>query len=667
MPEMTLDLGVLALVGNIFLWAVSGWLLVRRVFRLKGRERLLAGFAVGLVMQNFLANLLAQAVDFPSAVWIASTLMAFVSLVWARPDDWRGLLAELKPALPQFLILFILTGLFMLTGRGLALFDDYQNLPVTSLLATGEIPPRFALDPSLRFGYHYFLLLEAAQFVRIGQVYPWNALDLVRSLILALTMVLAGLWAWRLTRSRIAAALTGFFVAFAGGTRWLLLLLPKSLLEKISEQVTLMGTGAQTAPTLFEALTRPWVLEGAGPFPYPFAFVNGVNPPLVMALGGFGALPVLLLALLLLTGSRWRHWAGGILVTILFSSLALTNEVLFGLLVGGALIVLVISLIVRRRWAESLWPWVTVAAAAGGLSLVQGGILTDMARGWFGSETQSASYFDVKFALLWPPEMISSHLGRLSLGSLPQLLTALFEAGPLVLLLPLIFGLGLRHLRRRNWLEAVVIGSAAMSLIALAIYYSGELGLSATTRLYAGMFHVAALFAVPLGWLWLAKRGDGLRAGVSLAGAVTALGGLVLFSLSLIAAPKPVYSYFITDMDVVMFKEHWNKLEPSARIFDPEAVRSVTVFGRYTRAYDSWYVPKAEWEALAAAPDLANLAAAGFDYVYFGGEYLESLTPGYRALLENTCATVVDEVFGFRSPTDFRKDFRRLLDLRGCR
>ncbi len=664
---MNLDLGILALIGNIFLWAVSGWLLARRVFRLKRRERLLAGFAVGLVTQNFLANLLAQAVDFPSAVWIASTLMAFVSLVWARPDDWRGLLAELKPALPQFLILFILTGLFMLTGRGLALFDDYQNLPVTSLLATGEVPPRFALDPGLRFGYHYFLLLEAAQFVRIGQVYPWNALDLVRSLVLALTMTLSGLWAWRLTRSRAAAALTGFFVAFAGGTRWLLLLLPKNLLEKISEQVTLMGTGAQTAPSLLEALTKPWVLEGAGPFPYPFAFVNGVNPPLVMALGGFGALPVLLLALLLLTGSRWKHWTGGILVTILFAALALTNEVLFGLLVSGALIVLIVSLIVRRKFAKTLWPWVMVAAAAGLLSLVQGGILTDVARGWFGGADQSASYFDVKFALLWPPELISSHLGRLSLGNMTQLLTALFEAGPLVLLLPPVFGLGLRYIRRRNWLEAVVTASALMSAIALMIYYSGELGLSATTRLYAGMFHVAALFAVPLGWLWLAKRGDGLRVGVSLAGMVAVLGGLVLFSVSLIAAPKPVYSYFITDMDVVMFKEHWNKLEPSARIFDPEAVRSVTVFGRYTRAFDSWYVPKPEWEALVAAPDPSALAAAGFDYVYFGSEYWDDLTPELQSRLGETCAALVDEVFGFRSPTDFRKDFRRLLDLRGCR
>ena len=664
---MNLDLGILALIGNITLWAASGWLLTRRVFRLKRRERLLAGFAVGLVTQNFFANLLAQIVDFPSAVWIASTLMAFASLVWARPDDWRGLLAELKPALPQFLILFVLTGLFMLTGRGLALFDDYQNLPVTSLLATGEIPPRFALDPGLRFGYHYFLLLEAAQFVRIGQVYPWNALDLVRSLALALTMVLAGLWAWRLTRSRGAAALTGFFIAFAGGTRWLLLLLPKGLLEKISEQVTLMGSGAQTAPTLFEALTRPWVLEGGGPFPYPFAFANGANPPLVMALGGFGALPTLLLVLLLLTGSRWKHWTGGILVTILFASLALTNEVLFGLLAGGALIVLIVSLVVRRRWAKSLGPWVIVAAAAGGLSLVQGGILTDVARGWFGGAAQSASYFDVQFALLWPPELISSHLGRLSLGNIPQLVTALFEAGPLVWLLPLIFGLGLRQVRRQNWLEAVVIASSLMSLIALAVYYSGELGLSATTRLYAGMFRVTALFAVPLGWLWLAKRGDGLRVGASLAGLVAVLGGLVLFSVSLIAAPKPVYSYFISDMDVAMFKEHWNTLEPSARIFDPEPVRSVTVFGRYTRSHDSWYVPKSEWKALVAAPDPSALAAAGYDYVYFGGEYWEGLTPEFRARLGETCATVVDEVFGFRSPTDFRKDFRRLLDIRGCR
>ncbi len=111
---------------------------------------------------------------------------------------------------------FLLTFLFISIGRGLALFDDYQNIPTASLMATGDIPPHFALDPHFSFNYHYLLLLFAAQFMRIDSMVPWTALDASRGLIIALPLVLAWLWTYRMTRNRVASVLTSIMLMFAG-------------------------------------------------------------------------------------------------------------------------------------------------------------------------------------------------------------------------------------------------------------------------------------------------------------------------------------------------------------------------------------------------------------------------------------------------------------------
>lgn len=44
----------------------------------------------------------------------------------------------------------------------------------------------------------------------------------------------------------------------------------------------------------------------------------------------------------------------------------------------------------------------------------------------------------------WPPAIISSHLGELSLLNPAQLLVALLEVGPIFLLIPLMFAWGVK-------------------------------------------------------------------------------------------------------------------------------------------------------------------------------------------------------------------------------
>ena len=63
-------------------------------------------------------------------------------------------------------------------------------------------------------------------------------------------LMLAWLWAYRMTHHRVASVLTSIMFIFAGGARWLLLLLPQPILQLISNQITPIGSAAVTAPDL---------------------------------------------------------------------------------------------------------------------------------------------------------------------------------------------------------------------------------------------------------------------------------------------------------------------------------------------------------------------------------------------------------------------------------
>ena len=107
------------------------------------------------------------------------------------------------------------------------------------------------------------LHLLAASLVRIGGFFPWSAADLYKSLSMVLTLVLGLLWYRRTLpggagRRAWTLVAVGLFLLFAGGARWLLLLLPESLLTSIGQRVELVGSAMQTAPSLYQALLGPW-------------------------------------------------------------------------------------------------------------------------------------------------------------------------------------------------------------------------------------------------------------------------------------------------------------------------------------------------------------------------------------------------------------------------
>lgn len=652
-------------------WAVGGWFLARHAFRLPRRERVLAGLAFGLVAANWLANLLSQVLAAPASFWLASLTVLAAGLAASRPwRNIRDLGTELKLALPQIAWLLVLTFVFTQAGRGLAIFDEFQTIPLVSLLASGEIPPKFVLNPQIHFGYHYLLLLFAAQIMRIGNVFPWLALDFARALLLSVTVLLGALWAYRITRRVLAGYLTAIFLILATGSRWLLLLAPGPLLKAFSESVQLIGSGAASGKTLQQALVSPWVIEGTGTFPFPFAFADGISHPFVMTYNGIGTSAILIAVLLLLAADRRRNIWGSILLVISISSLALANEVTFGLIVLGFIGAVAVGLIQARAWRlpSGLLPWIGILFFGGIFALLQGGIFTDMARSILGRVAGQAeqSFYSNSFLVVWPPEVVSIHLGRLVLSNPSHLVLAVLEFGPVLLVLPLTMIVLWKAVRRRNWYQAAFWMSGLAGLGAILVVYAGSAGISATTRILEGTINVCKLAFVPLLWLWSREKGPAVQVGVATLGLLAIVGGLVHFGVSLTSAPKPVNTFFITDMDARMLADNWNRFEPDALVFDPEQVRGVTVLGRYTRSSDSWGGATEEWGRLFDAPDPYALRAAGFSYLYYGSEYWEQLTPGAREALSASCVTIVDRADGTRSETDYRKDYRILLDIRSC-
>lgn len=299
MPDKWVHVGFLGIwaLG----WALGGYALVRRAFRLQPAEDLVVGVTGGLLLQGVLANLLTRFFPLPLNAWAVSLLLGVGGVLAARRAGcWR-----LPPFSGWWVGLAALAGWGYAMARGLAIFDDYAHLPTLSLIAAGDFPPHFAYDPNIPYGYHHFLLLIGAQIMRVVHGTPWGALDVARALAFALALALAALWGQRVTGRPLGAALSALALALVSGTRWMLLVIPRPWLERLSSAVTLIGSGAASGSSLAEALLRPWAIEGGPPLAYPFAFGNGLLEPGILLLNAVnGLMPYAVWLFLLLTATR---------------------------------------------------------------------------------------------------------------------------------------------------------------------------------------------------------------------------------------------------------------------------------------------------------------------------------------------------------------------------
>lgn len=645
------------------LWLAGGVALAGAAFRLRPNEQLVVGIATGWLAQNWLANLLGQALPVLPAFWASAVLVFMAGGVFFVRAGWK-IPGDLKISLPQVLLLALVTFFYYEAGRGMAIFDDFQHLPTASVMAAGDFPPHFVLDPKVVFGYHHFLLLFSAQLIRVGGLSPWVAVDASRALAFGLAVMLSALFAQRLTRSLVGGLLGGLVIAFGSGTRWLLLLVPPAAVAWLGRGVQLIGSGAGSGANLGAALVNSWAVEGAGPVAFPFAFANGIFPAgVVQGFTANGLTSFVVIFLLLLTFNRWRGGLSAVLSAIVISVWGLLGEAEIPTLAAGWAIVALAWIITTRsfRLPRALWVWLSTAAAGCIIGVVEGGALTDilvkaLAR-ISGNADAAASYQTISFQL-GAPAVVSSHLGVLAVFNPASLLVALFELGPVLLVFPLLAAWGIKAFRLQRWYEAATAATAGVGLLMLFVQFAGSTGVRNTPRLYVFMPLLAA-FAAPLFWMWASNRSSTVKTLTAGLGVVLLLGGVVMAGSDLVAIQRPVYSYFLTPLDARMARAHWNRLEPGTLVFDSIPYRAPTIFGRPTDSNDTWYQSKPAWDALVQAPDPAKLRDAGFRYLYLDNQYWDGLTPQIQAALKQ-CGRVMDEA------DDPSGTFRRLIDLQGC-
>ena len=658
------------LAGWAALWAIGGYWITSASFNLRKNELALSGLAVGLFLQTLFANMLARFVNLPLAFWLAALAVFILGVVFTCLNDWRGLY-QINIVPGQWLAFALLAYIFFAIGRGLSLFDDYAHLPTVSLLATGDIPPHFALDPSVPYSYHYFLMLFAAELVRIGDLFSWTALDAARALAFALTVMMAVIWGQRITKSQAGGILNGAFRMFAGGTRWLMLLLPAAVIAWISPNISMLGSAAQSAPDFQTALIGNWEVDGAGAAVFPFAFANGIVRPGVLGHGPNGIVGGALGLFLLLSFNRWKGWKGGLVTVFLLAASQLLGEVGIVLSVASWGLMTLFYMLSHHTWRlpASLQKWWAVLVAGWLLGLIQGGAIGGALFGLFSENTlgvETGTYQSMGAQLAWPPAIVSSHLGVLSLFNPAQLLTALFEIGPILLVFPLVIIWGLKAYRASRWYEVSIILSACISLVLVFFQFSGSTGVRNTSRFY-DFLGTCGLWAAPLIWLWYAKRKQWIKVLIIVLTGITLDGGIVLFGIQMPAAQQPVTSTLLNTLDGRMTELYWNRLEPDSMVFDSSVYRSPVIFGRGNASSSTWYERKPEYLALVQDPDPFVLRSAGYSYIYFDDLYWEKIGPERQARFSNTCVVTIEHL-EHPNPRDLTKtETRTLLDIQSCK
>jgi len=644
---------------------LGGWLVCVHIFRIRSRERLFSGIACGLLLFVLFSNLFAQIFSLSTAYWISSMLILGMGLIATlrSPIRTKLPLQDLK-VWNQILAFGALFLLFALINRGLAIFDDYSNLPLVATISIGDIPPHFYLNPEMILDYHYGLHLLAASLVRIGGFFPWSALDVFKALSISLAVILMALWYRRYIQKGLAWLWGGLFILFAGGSRWLLLMIPSTSLMKMGISLQMIGSGLVTSPDLYTALISSWKIEGDGPIPFPFAFVSGMSRPLTFAMGSNSAIPLVTIALLLLLAKRrWRKWSG-LLYGLLVTSLALTSDHVFTMVWTGILLASFGKCLKDRSISNLLqWGWVLLP----GLILVpfMGGVLTETVQRLFqqviGVPTQSGIGLPA-IGFRWPPAFLSAHIGALELTNANHLVIALAEMGPILLFAPIV------TLALKGYIRSGKLLLASLSMMAVVSFLTPlfirfierERDI---TRLTSTALTFWMIIGFPYMWIAFHRGRNVIKLSIGTTYVIALLGGIALFPIQLISIARTQPSYFVQEPDAIMSKAYWDQLEQAAWILDPAfPYRPPTLFGRTTGpAYQNAYIRLPEFRELINKFDPSQIAFAGYSYIYIDKEAWQSLTPEQKQAFQNSCITLMSE-----RRTDLG-DFRRLFDIRNCK
>jgi len=653
----------LLFLTQCILWSVGGWLLSSVYFSIK-KNRLLAGISLGLSMHLVFSNLLIRIIPAGTGFWASAVLILVLGAAAAFLE--RESLP--RPSISEFQSIFwllVFTFMISLIGRGVSIFDDRKNLSLISIMAAGDIPPHFYMNPESLFSYHYGFQMIGANLMRTGGFFPWSAFDLSKGFTAALAILMCYTWAESFLESRSWGLRAAFLFTFAAGSRWLLLLVPQSLLIKASEQISLWGNNALSGETLFEALTSPWVLQGGPPFPIPFVFNSGVFPPFILSTqAGPRSLGCVTMFLALLLIPRLKNWQGAGLLALIFALWALAAEAAFGLiLIGFVLYTLLIWTGLAKNTSRKLWYLLLLAFVLGGLlSLFQGGTFTEIAKDLFlkNASPETVNTGSLPFTLRSTPAIVSSHLGELSITSPLQFLVGLCEIGVALLMIPLVLW------NLKKWLKngdpaPTIYALSSLTGILLPLFLAYDVDRD-ITRLSTYAMTGFVLLSLPVlkTWTRLIKKHTALAVVSSWTGFLC-LGGVVIFGSLLTAVPAATFGDEIAPLDAAMTRELWDQLDPGALVLDSHEWRSVVVTGRLIKSSQSSFTRLQEWRELVETADPAAFAQAGYSYVYMDDSWWHHLTEEERSAMDAPCVDLV-----LRKTDNCANCGRSLFDIRTC-
>ncbi|MGB8212818.1 MAG: hypothetical protein WCE68_04585 [Anaerolineales bacterium] len=650
---------------------IGGWLLATHALRVRGRERLVAGLATGVVLYTALCNLLAYLVGSTWAFILAAVVVLGLGIIsaWRSNAPWFHL-SDLQ-AWPQMLSIFIIGTVFTLTLRGLAIWDDYHNLPIVSTMAAGNLPPKYYLDPSLPLSYHYGLHVFAASMAAMGGLTPWSAWDLARGFTTALAIVIAWLWFKRVTKSDLSAHFGATLLTFGGGTLWLLSLLPDRLLIWVSNHAPLANSAVASGPSLAANLSRPFRFEG-GPFlQTPFSFLGSLFVPVTVNWNGTASLYLVCIFLLLLENERKRFSVIPILVSgLVLSLIALNAEEVYGLFLAGVLLILLVFAFWKWRRKKEFFHGMGRILATLTLSLVivifQGGVFTILFQNLFlGNSGKAVNGLGTAgFFFRWPPALIADYFQPLSIFNPAQIIVSLAEIGPAILLIPIVVIWVWKLGKRGHWIEAGLGLSGFLGfIIPFFIHYNVERD---TTRITSYGLQTFLIVSVPALTLLLKQGKANVRNLIVGGFGLSIIGGIVTFAIFFTAITTPQLSYFIDIQDGRMSALGWNQIEPGSWILDRIPYRAVTLYGRPSRSSPASapvdFSTYPEWRALIKNPNPSAVSAAGYRYIYMDNTWWNKLTLAQQGSLNQTCVRTIQKVGDV--PSD---DWRRLLDVSECK
>lgn len=663
---------------------LGGWLLAGHSFNLNKNERVIVGLGLGIVLSAWLTNLFGRALPATAAFWAAAAGMLLLGALAAWRSTQRPLLARGDLEIWPWLLAGLgLIGLFLLWSKGLALFDEHKNLSLISVIGNGDIPPRYSAYPDTYLAYHYGFHLFAAGLMRLGGMLPWSAFDAAKSIAWGVSLLLAAVLGRRITGKAWGGWATAAVLALVSGTRYLLLLLPPGILLRADSLIQLQGTSSLIGLPFSQALTAGWPVDGGPPMAYPFAFLNGILQPFVMAHQGPNTFSVLILLLLWLLLPRRNGRLGLGVLAMLLAMWALVWESSYALFVLGLGAFALIYYVSKRSLALPQLPAALIALALSlPLVLLQGGTFTELLPstaapatglasmdsalvGWLvppAAELARPAAGFLGFSLRWPLAIVSSHLGALRLSSPVELLVALFELGPVVLFAPLLTRWAWRRSQAGEWIFGVLAASAWLGLLLPVLFeYQADRDISRLTSQAMLIWSLLLLFAV------LDRTARWRRPVRSIAAAslvLACLSGVFVAGIQLTAASTTQLGDGFDKLDAQVARQLWGTFPREARVFGPLGATSILT-GHLTGQLLDDAPEGSVWSILEQEPSVENLQRWYYDYIYIDNRWWQKLPAAPFTLaemgLEASCVQTVAEVWD-----NSHTNFRRLLDITKC-